>query len=137
MWVAEGSNLVSGDGGIIGVVVAAALGAVIAYLRVRQARRDSNASERADLLKNYRQNAADATARAEAAEREADRLRIEILDARGKQQSAELDKQRALDKIEDLTGEIGQLKAQISALQTTVEHKIPEPDHGSATDHQP
>lgn len=130
MLLAEGSTLTTGEGGLIGVVVLAVLGLLGIVLQVRRDGKNSNSAERNELMKQFRAERDAAVERADEAEAENDRLRTELLAAQGRAQLAELEKQRGLDRIEDLT-------AEITRLRKAVEKTLPDPpeeNHGPTLD---
>lgn len=142
--LAEGSSLIQGEGGVIGVIVVALVGFLGVGLQVRRAGKDSSGSERAELMRGFREERDNANrerdaaiARAEAVEHQNDLLQEQLLEARGKQQTAEYERRKATDRITELTKTIGGLKQQLTALTETVEHKLPDaPGHtedGNAT----
>lgn len=145
VWSAAGPSLVQGEGGVIGVFAAALVTLAGVWLQVRRAGRDSRSTERAELMRGYRDERDEANrqrdaaiARAEAAERQTDLLQEQLLEARGKQQTAEYERLKATDRITELTETVDGLKQQLTTLTETVEHKIPDSpvpaeDHDAGT----
>lgn len=109
------SGLLNGDGGFIGVVVVALLGVIGVYLNVRRAGKDSNSSERTELLTRYREERDRAETERDEATALVRNLQQLLLDEQGKRQAVEYDAQRSRDRIAELSGEVRQLREAVTA----------------------